>query len=184
MSDAESLAGSDVAATAGLPAIHQVAWIVADLDASVAQMQKLMGWGPWKVYEYAAPRLHDLTVRGQPAKFTWSGAETEISPGSYVELLQPVSTSGIFYEWLMANGEGMHHVGYEASSLEEADQLSERLIGGGAEMLLSAWIDDLYFYYLDTHPMIYEVWAGDLAGVSPVRHIGQADALQSMPPEE
>ena len=74
----------------GLPAIHQVAWIVADLDASVAQMQKMMGWGPWKVYDYAAPRLHDLAVRGEPAEFSWTGAETEIAAGSYVELLQPV----------------------------------------------------------------------------------------------
>ena len=85
-----------------MPTIHQVAWIVPDLDTGVAQMQKVMGWGPWEVYDYASPRLHDLTVRGQPAEFTWTGAETEISPGSYVELLQPVSTSGIFYEWLMA----------------------------------------------------------------------------------
>lgn len=161
----------------GLPAIHQVAWIVADLDASVAQMQKMMGWGPWKVYDYAAPRLHDLAVRGEPAEFSWTGAETEIAAGSYVELLQPVSTSGIFYEWLMANGEGMHHVGYEAPSVEEAHRLSEKMISEGAEMLLSAWIDDLYFYYLDTHPMIYEVWAGDLAGVAVVRHIGPPHAL-------
>ena len=42
----------------------------------------------------------------------------------------------------------------------------------GTEVLLSAWIDDVYFYYLDTHPMIYEVWAGDLDSLSPVRRIG------------
>jgi methylmalonyl-CoA/ethylmalonyl-CoA epimerase len=172
MTDKQSLAGSDATNEAGVPTIHQVAWIVPDLDAGVAQMQKVMGWGPWEVYDYAPPRLHDLTVRGQPAEFAWTGAETEISPGSYVELLQPVSTSGIFHEWLRARGEGMHHVGYGASSLEEAHRLSEKMISQGAQMLLSAWIDDLYFYYLDTHPMIYEVWAGDLEAVAPVRRIG------------
>lgn len=156
-----------------IPKIHQVAWVVADLDAGVAQMQKMTGWGPWKVYDYAAPRLHDLSVRGQPAEFTWTGAETEISPGSYVELLQPVSANGFFYDWLEANGEGIHHVGYEAQSLDEAHRLSDKMIGDGAEMLLSAWIDGLYFYYLDTHPMIYEVWAGeDLEALPPARWIG------------
>jgi hypothetical protein len=174
VTDAQSLAGPDATTEVGVPTIHQVAWIVPDLDAGVAQMKKMMGWGPWEVYDYAPARLRELTVRGQPAEFTWTGAEAEIGPGSYVELLQPVSTSGIFYEWLMTHGEGMHHVGYGAPSLDEAHRLSEKMIGDGAEMLLSAWIDDLYFYYLDTHPMIYEVWAGDLEAVAPVRRIDAA----------
>jgi methylmalonyl-CoA/ethylmalonyl-CoA epimerase len=172
MTDAQSLPGSGITIEGVVPTIHQVAWIVADLDASVATMRQMMGWGPWKVYDYVPGRLRELTVRGQPAEFSWTGAETEIGPGSYVELLAPVSTSGIFYDWLTSHGEGMHHVGYEAPSVEAAYRLAEKMTGDGAEMLLSAWIDDLYFYYLDTHPMIYEVWAGDLAGVAPARHIG------------
>src|SRR5262249_294020 len=151
MTDARSLAGSPTTTEESRPTIHQVAWIVADLDASVARMQQMMGWGPWKVYDYVPGRLRELSVRGQPADFMWTGAETEIGPGSYVELLQPVSTSGIFYDWLTTHGEGMHHVGYEAPSVQAAHRMSEKMISDGAEMLLSAWIDDLYFYYLDTH---------------------------------
>jgi methylmalonyl-CoA/ethylmalonyl-CoA epimerase len=154
------------------PTIHQVASIVKDLDASVARLQQTMGWGPWDVYEYVPGRLRELTVRGEPAEFTWIGAEVAIGPETYVELLQPTSPSGIFHEWLSTRGEGMHHVGYWAPSIEEAQRMFREMTADGTEVLLSAWIDDVYFYYLDTHPMIFEVWAGDLDSLSPVRQIG------------
>jgi catechol 2,3-dioxygenase-like lactoylglutathione lyase family enzyme len=153
------------------PTIHQVAAVVADLDAGVADLQRRFGWGPWEVYEYVPGRLRELTVRGEPADFTWVGAEAAIGPELYVELLQPTSSSGILREWLDANGEGLHHVGYWAPSIEDARRLLAELTSDGTEVLLSAWIDDVYFYYLDTKPMIYEVWAGDLDSLEPVRRI-------------
>jgi methylmalonyl-CoA/ethylmalonyl-CoA epimerase len=156
----------------GRPGIHQVASIVTDLDSSVRHLSKTMGWGPWDVYEYGPGRLRDLTVRGSPAEFTWLGAETEISPGLYVELLAPTSSNGILYDWLTTHGEGVHHVGYWAPSIEVAESLLEELTQDGTEILLSAWIDEMYFYYLDTRPMIYEVFAGDLASLQPMRRIG------------
>lgn len=156
----------------GRPGIHQIASIVTDLDSSVRRLCETMGWGPWDVYEYVPGRLHELTVRGAPAEFTWLGAEAEISPGLYVELLQPTSPNGILHDWLTAHGEGIHHVGYWAPSIEIAESLREQLTRDGTEILLSAWIDDMYFYYLDTRPMIYEVFAGDLDSLEPVRRIG------------
>ncbi|HEY6396562.1 MAG TPA: VOC family protein [Solirubrobacteraceae bacterium] len=156
----------------GRPGIHQVASIVAELDTSVGHLHETMGWGPWDVYEYVPDRLHELTIRGEPAEFTWIGAEAEIAPGLYVELLQPTSPNGILHDWLTAHGEGVHHVGYWAPSIETAQSLLRELTQDGTEILLSAWIDDVYFYDLDTRPMIYEVWAGDLDSLQPVRRIG------------
>lgn len=154
------------------PGIHQIASIVTDLDSSARHLLETMGWGPWDVYEYVPGRLHKLTVRGEPAEFTWLGAETEISPGLYVELLQPTSPNGILHDWLATHGEGVHHVGYWAPSIEVAESLLGELTQDGTEILLSGWIDDMYFYYLDTRPMIYEVFAGDLDSLKPVRQIG------------
>ena len=127
------------------PGIHQVASIVTDLDSSVNHLIKTMGWGPWDVYEYVPGRLRDLTVRGAPAEFTWLGAETEISPGLYIELLQPTSSNGILHDWLTTHGEGIHHVGYWAPSIEVAESLLKKLTKDGTEILLSAWIDEMYF---------------------------------------
>jgi methylmalonyl-CoA/ethylmalonyl-CoA epimerase len=173
VTDPQLHAGSSSNGEPGRAGINQIASIVTDLDGSVRHLCETMGWGPWDVYEYVPGRLRELTVRGSPAEFTWLGAETEISPGLYIELLQPTSPSGILYDWLTTHGEGMHHVGYWAPSIEIAESLRQELTDdGGAEVLLSAWIDDMYFYYLDTRPMIYEVFAGDLESLEPVWQIG------------
>ncbi len=173
MTDAESLAAGQAASTRlTTPTIHQVASLVRDLDASVARLQQKMGWGPWDVYEYGPGHVRELTVRGRPADFTWIGAEAAIGPDIYVELLQPTSAGGILDEWLTAHGEGVHHVGYWAPSIEDAQLLLREMTADGTEVLLSAWIDDMYFYYLDTQPMIYEVFGGDLDTLAPVRRIG------------
>lgn len=157
---------------AGRPGISQIASIVADLDSSARHLRETMGWGPWDVYEYVPGRVRELTVRGSPAEFTWLGAETEISPGLYVELLEPTSPKGILHDWLATHGEGVHHVGYWAPSIEVAESLLQQLTQDGTEILLSAWIDEMYFYYLDTRPMIYEVFAGDLDSLRPARQLG------------
>jgi methylmalonyl-CoA/ethylmalonyl-CoA epimerase len=155
----------------GRPGISQIASIVADLDSSARHLCDTMGWGPWEVYEYVPGHLRDLKVRGTPAEFTWIGAEAQISPGLYVELLQPTSSTGLLHDWLNEHGDGIHHVGYWAPSIEVANSLLEQLTEDGTEVLLSAWIDDMYFYYLDTRPMIYEVFAGDLDSLQAVRQI-------------
>ncbi len=160
------------------PTIHQIASLVHDLDRSVGHLQELMGWGPWEVYEYVPGRLRELTVRGEQAEFTWLGAEAQIGPELYVELLQPTSGTGILSEWLTEHGEGVHHVGYWAPDIETAERIQRRLLRAGTDVLLSAWIDDVYFYYMDTRPMIYEVWAGDLDTLAPIRRIGAAPRFE------
>jgi methylmalonyl-CoA/ethylmalonyl-CoA epimerase len=155
--------------------IHQVATLVTDLDATIARLQSSMGWGPWEVYEYVPGRLRDLRVYGEPAAFTWIGAEAAVGPEMYVELLQPTSSNGILRDWMDKHGEGVHHVGYWAPSIEVAEQVLERFTRSGTRVLLSAWIDDVFFYYLDTSPMIYEVWAGDLDSLAPARRVEMPD---------
>lgn len=171
MTDPQAPSGPQAAAAPARATIHQIASVVSDLDASVERLQRTLGWGPWDVYEYVPGRLRELTVRGRPAEFTWLGAEAAIGPETYVELLQPTSPNGIFHDWLTAHGEGIHHVGYWAPSIDEAQRLLLEMTADGTEVLLSAWIDDVYFYYLDTSPMTYEVWAGDLDSLSPIRQI-------------
>jgi len=141
--------------------ISQVAMIVHDLEASMREYNRLHGWGPWSIYEYRPPRLRNVFVRGEPAELTWIGAETEVG-SVWVELLQPISGGLVFADWLERHGEGVHHVGYWAKTREEADRIHDALSATGADELLSAWIDDVYFFYMDTRPTVTEVWTGDL----------------------
>jgi phosphoglycerate dehydrogenase-like enzyme len=68
-----------------------------------------LGWGPWSVFEYAPPLLHDTVVRGQPCEFRMIGAETSVD-GLGFELIQPVSGPSIYQEFLDQHGEGVQHI--------------------------------------------------------------------------
>jgi len=86
-----------------------------------------------------------------------------------VEVLAPVSGSGLFAEWLDAHGEGVHHVGYEVATIEEAQEIHAAFEATGATELASAWIGGVWFYYMDTAPVIFEVWAGEMSTVTASR---------------
>jgi methylmalonyl-CoA/ethylmalonyl-CoA epimerase len=141
--------------------ISQVALVVNDLEKSMRQYSDTMGWGPWTIYEYEPPRIHDIVVRGVPQEFTWIGAETPVG-STYVELLQPLEGPSPFRQFIDERGEGLHHIGYWAKSMQEADKIRDMFQARGSPLLMSAWIDRVFFYYVDTAPMIIEVWTGDL----------------------
>jgi methylmalonyl-CoA/ethylmalonyl-CoA epimerase len=142
--------------------VSQVAPVVNDLEKSMREYSETMSWGPWTIYEYKTPRLHDTIVRGAaPDAFTWIGAETPVG-STYVELLQPLQGPSIFREFIDQHGEGLHHIGYWAKTMEEAESIKQTFASRGVPVLMSAWIDQVYFYYLDSSPMIIEVWTGDL----------------------
>jgi len=127
-----------------------------------------MGWGPWKIYDYHAPHLHDVLVRGVPQELTWLVAETLVD-STYVELLQPLGKPSIWSEFLDRQGEGLNHIGYWAKTMEEAERIKNDFAARGTPVLMSAWIDEVYFYFLDSKPMIIEVWTGDGEAVKPDR---------------
>jgi methylmalonyl-CoA/ethylmalonyl-CoA epimerase len=141
--------------------ISQVALVVNDLEKSMREYTETMGWGPWTIYEYKPPRIHDILVRGTPERFTWIGAETPVG-STYVELLQPLDGPSIFRRFIDQRGEGFHHIGYWAKTMEEADRIRHMFQARGTPLLMSAWIDRVFFYYLDSSPIIIEVWTGDL----------------------
>ena len=141
--------------------ISQVALVVNDLEKSMREYTEAMGWGPWNIYEYKPPRIHDILVRGNPQEFTWIGAETPVG-STYVELLQPLEGPSIFRQFLDQRGEGLHHIGYWAKTMDEADAIRDMFKARGTPLLMSAWIDRVFSYYLDSRPMIIEVWIGDL----------------------
>jgi methylmalonyl-CoA/ethylmalonyl-CoA epimerase len=148
--------------------ISQVALVVKDLESSMREYTESMGWGPWTIYEYKPPRLHDTLVRGKPLESTWIGAETPVG-STYIELLQPLEGPSVFREFMERCGEGVHHIGYWAKTMEESDQIRKSFAARGVEILMSSWIDEVYFYYLDSAPMIIEVWTGDLDSLNASR---------------
>jgi hypothetical protein len=100
---------------AGL-AIVQIAVVVRDLEACAGRQSKLLGNGPWRIYELGRDRIERYEHRGLPATGRTLLALNDAQP--QVELLQPLSGRSIHQEWLDDNGEGLHHVGAIVESVD------------------------------------------------------------------
>ncbi len=134
--------------------ISQIAVVVNDLQKTMEQYTKLLGWGPWNVYRHEPPRLHDTVVRGRNIKYTMLGAETHVDDMGF-ELLQPLEGPSIYKEWLQRHGEGLHHVAVMLHDFDESTQLKRRFDDVGAEVLMGGRIGEtIEFFYLDTEPSL------------------------------
>ena len=89
--------------------ITQIAVVVADMESSLRSYTENLGWGPWSVFDYKPPLLHDTVVRGKPCEFRMIGAETKVD-GLGFELIQPISGPSIYQEFLDTHGEGVQHI--------------------------------------------------------------------------
>jgi methylmalonyl-CoA/ethylmalonyl-CoA epimerase len=134
--------------------ISQVALVVNDLEKTMEQYTKLLGWGPWNVYRHEPPRLHDTAIRGKSVEYTMLGAETHVGDIGF-ELLQPLEGPSIYKEWLEQHGEGLHHMAVMLHNFEESTKLKRRFAEVGVSVLMGGRIGHtIEFYYLDTEPTL------------------------------
>jgi methylmalonyl-CoA/ethylmalonyl-CoA epimerase len=134
--------------------ISQVAIVTNDLEQTMANYTRLLGWGPWNVYRHEPPRLHGTEVGGKPVEYTMLGAETHVGDLGF-EILQPLEGPSIYRDWLARHGEGLHHVAVMLHDFEESNELRRRFAEQGSEVLMSGRIGEtIEFFYLDTEPSL------------------------------
>ena len=152
--------------------ITQIAVVVADIKSALRSYTENLGWGPWSVFEYAPPLLHDTVVRGEKTEFRMIGAETTVN-GLGFELIQPVSGPSIYQEFLDSHGEGVQHIACMKHSYDDSSLVREHWHANGAEVLMSGRIgESIEFYYLDTAPMlkfVLESGSGHAIDLKPTR---------------
>src|ERR687886_429084 len=112
-------------AASGPLAISQIAIVVNDIEEALERYHRVLGWGPWNVYEHKPPLLHHTRVRGEDVEYTMIGAETHVGP-IVVELIQPVSGPSIYAEWLEEHGEGLHHIAVMRPTPETSEETRKR----------------------------------------------------------
>jgi len=134
--------------------ITQIAVVVRDIEAALKTYTQTLGWGPWSVFDYQPPLLHDTRVKGEPVEFRMIGAEASVD-GLGFELIQPVSGPSLYQEFLDTHGEGVQHIACMKHSTEDSALMQEHWRANGAEVLMSGRIGaSIEFYYLDTAPML------------------------------
>lgn len=150
-------------------ALSQVCVVVHDLDKTMHEYARRFGWGPWSVFEYQAPLLHDTYLRGEPTEFSMIGAEVVAGPIGF-ELIQPTGGRSIYQEFLDEHGEGVQHLAVMKHSVADSDALiadldAPRLMGGRIG-------ESIEFYYLDTaQPLkvVIESGTGHAIDLKPTR---------------
>jgi len=133
--------------------ITQVAVVVKDLRKTMEAYHKVMGWGPWSVYEHKPPILHHTKLHGQPADYSMLGAEVHCNPIDF-EILQPLEGPSIYKEFLEEKGEGLHHVSV-VNSTEDVDLALADFKKHGVEVSMEGRLGEgIRFYYMDTDPVL------------------------------
>ena len=167
----KSVTFANGSASAPLP-ISQIAVVVRDIDDALEKYTRVLGWGPWNVYEHKPPSLHGTYLHEEPTEYTMIGAEAHVGP-IVVELLQPVEGPSIYKEWLEEHGEGLHHIAVMRPTPEESEETRQHFADAGAPVLMEGRLgDSIHFYYLDTEPLlkvIFESGTGHAVDLNPVR---------------
>ena len=152
--------------------ITQIAVVVRDMEAALKTYTQTLGWGPWSVFDYKPPLLHDTVVKGQPVEYRMIGAEADVD-GLGFELIQPVSGPSIYQEFLDTRGEGVQHIACMKHSFSDSELMRRHWRDHGADVLMSGRIgDSIEFYYLDTEPLlkfVLESGSGHAIELQPTR---------------
>ena len=99
--------------------VAQVALVVEDLDATVANYWRLFGIGPWHFYTYARPLVKEMSYRGRPADYAMRVALANIGP-LRIELIEMASGDTIYAEHVAEHGYGVHHLGVLVDDMRAA----------------------------------------------------------------
>jgi len=98
--------------------LHQIAFVVSDLDAALDRFETVFPGRRWRIYTFDSTRHASAEHRGKPTAWVVRIALGDGSP--QVELVEPVSETGIHRDWLEQRGEGLHHVGIVVESVPDA----------------------------------------------------------------
>ena len=113
---------------AGLPNPHQVGVVVKNVEKTV-KFYSSLGMGPFRVIEV---NMSDVYAYGKPFSFH---LKVGFAPmGSLqIEFIEPLKPDPIYQEFLDKCGEGLHHLAFMVSDLEqELEKLKKR----GARIIL------------------------------------------------
>ena len=133
--------------------LHQVAFVVRDLEAAQSFFNKAMGVPRFYVFENFSDQVTDKRLRRRPVeqKVRLSIA---YSGDTQIELIQHVSGETCYKEFLDRRGEGLHHLGFFLYGRDKYDHTLEALGRAGYEQLMSGKLGESEYTYFDTEAAI------------------------------
>lgn len=140
--------------------IAQIAWVVEDLDASVARYHDRFGVGPWHFYTYGPPLVRRASYRGKPSSYRMRVALAYFGT-MRVEFIQSLEGPSIYHEFVERHGYGVQHLGVlvddMTTALKRARDAGYEMIQDGSGFGLDG---DGHYAYIDTEAdfgVVYEL---------------------------
>ena len=102
--------------------INQVAIAVKDLQMVAENYWNILGIGPWEIYDWEEPLVHDRTYHGRPA---WAREKLAKARAGEVELelVQPVEGDSIYQDFLTERGEGLDHLKFAVDDVHKTVEI-------------------------------------------------------------
>lgn len=144
--------------------VIQVCIVVKDLEQTIRSYRRILGWGPWKVYDFRQFKHHSTIYAGKPFDYSMRIATMSVG-GVYLEIIQPVGP-GPYQDFIESKGEGLHHIQVQApDSTALRRQLDEmgvpRLISGTVEIDENDSLDYVLHDATDMLNLYVETVVGD-----------------------
>lgn len=139
-----------------MPRLSQIGIYTRDMEAAIAQYEKVFGIGPWLVLEgetdYCLDRGCEVTVTGRIGM----GYTGKIQ----LELIQILAGNNLYLDTMGGREEGLHHLGFAVDNLEERLQACREAgiatLQRGTLKQLGMTIDYAYLDTLDSVGVILE----------------------------
>ncbi len=98
-----------------LPPLHHIGTVVKDIEKAAEYYSATFGIGPFTIRESF---MENVLLRGRPVSPTIKVGSAKM--GSIeIELLEPVEGESVYAEFLSSQGEGLHHVGFSVTDIED-----------------------------------------------------------------
>jgi methylmalonyl-CoA/ethylmalonyl-CoA epimerase len=133
---------TDLGGRFGLGVIDQVAYVVADMESALPRYEAI--YGPFEISEAA---MDGCLIDGREASCTLKLAVNRAGPIE-IELIEVLDGKTTHSEHLQRNGEGLHHVRFSVSDLDQKLTALEQ--EGFKTVMYKRFGPTVVFAYLET----------------------------------
>ncbi len=126
-----------------LPGVSQIGIVVRDMDKAIEYYDKMLGLGP-----FVRPEINydEKFYYGKPVDSVWTMGFCSLGSVE-LELIQPITGPTIYHDFLKEKGEGIHHLGFDVTEIDEKIALCRKI---GIRIIQSGRGSTSLFAYLDT----------------------------------
>jgi methylmalonyl-CoA/ethylmalonyl-CoA epimerase len=141
----------DIKKITELDRVDQIGIVVKDIDKKSHDYARLFGISFPRVF---VPEYHTKMYLGKPGDFLIRVALGNLGAVE-IELIQHLEGEGLHKEFLNKKGEGLHHLGFLVTNLDEKIEALGTL---GVKVLMSGERVGARFAYLDTEALLGTVF--------------------------